>query len=446
MITKNKLFQCTFTLLLCLLNFVSTSLAQPSTSLNVITTDLDNFWEAFDKIQTSEDVDQQASYLETLFLDRASPGLIAIREARNYRAAEYLAAIQQYPLFWKSIRANTLRAKNLSTDLEKSIEQLRQLYPALRPAKIYFTIGVFRTGGTTMGDKVLIGCETSMCDQHTETSEFPAAMNYLKKHWATNPVDEILHTNVHEYLHTQQVEALNATLLGQCLREGIAEFVAALAMGTPSTENAIVAGRKQELKIKAAFEKQLFNTEYGFWLWSDRANEFQTRDLGYFVGHAIAEKYYAAAKDKTAAIQTMIELDYNSLDALAKFVDPLQYFSQPIAKLKKAQEKVKSPSVINIAPFKNGATNVDPTLTEITVHFSAEMSPRFRGHDFGPLGAPNALRIKDSHFGEDHKSITLIISPLQPNQRYQLILSSNYRNTHGIRIEPFLLDFTTGEN
>jgi len=51
-----------------------------------------------------------------------------------------------------------------SGEINKGIGQLRTLYPDLRPARLYFTVGVFKTGGTTLDSLVLIGSEISMVD------------------------------------------------------------------------------------------------------------------------------------------------------------------------------------------------------------------------------------------------------------------------------------------
>ena len=67
---KNLLF-----ILLSILLIISCT--EKKTTQNVITEDIDNFWEAYDSIQTTTDSSLQLSYLKTLFLDKGTEGLTA---------------------------------------------------------------------------------------------------------------------------------------------------------------------------------------------------------------------------------------------------------------------------------------------------------------------------------------------------------------------------------
>ena len=83
-------------------------------------------------------------------------------EVREYSASEYVEMINKYPKFLSSLRSNTYKSKQLATELGKGIRKLENLYPNLKPAKIYFTIGCMRTNGTTRDSSVLIGAELAM--------------------------------------------------------------------------------------------------------------------------------------------------------------------------------------------------------------------------------------------------------------------------------------------
>ena len=145
----------------------------------IITSDIDHFWTAYDKITGTEDTIAQLRYLQELFLDKGSPGLEGIMRARNYTPQEYLQAIRDYPLFWASVRENTFKAKTMAGKLKTAVDKLKALYPDLRPADIYFTIGALRTNGTVMNSMLLIGTELAMADQNTVGSEFPESMGHL---------------------------------------------------------------------------------------------------------------------------------------------------------------------------------------------------------------------------------------------------------------------------
>ncbi len=415
-----------------------------SNTSNVITTDIDNFWEAFDQVQTTTDTTQQDQYLKELFFDKGTPGLKAIMEVRNYTPAEYRQAINSYPTFWVSIRENTYKADKIGAELDQGIEKLRAVYPELKPAKIYFTIGALRTNGTTMDSMVLIGSELALADEHTSTEEFPeASREDRSRYFATNPIDNVVLLNVHEYVHTQQNPIVH-NLLSQCLFEGVAEFVSVKAMGVPSASPAIEFGKKNEDRVRAKFEEEMFrgNATYN-WLWSAANNDFDIRDLGYYIGYEICERYYNAAEDKQQAIKTLIELDYHNEPQIEAFVDGTNFLSAPLEELYQTYE-AKRPKVVAIKPFENGNQEVDAKINQITITFSKQMDQYYRNFDYGPLGEDHVVRFKKLiGYSEDGKSLSFEIEPLEPNKQYQLLVQSGFRDLEGTPLKPYLIDFKT---
>jgi len=344
---------------------------------NVITTDITNFWNAYDKISTTKDSALQYAYLNELFINKGTPGLKAIIQARNYTAQEYLSAINRYPLLWNSIRANTYKANGFARDIAININKLKKLYPQLKPAEIYFTIGALRSGGTTLSNMVLIGSEISLADDHTITTELPESFSNLKSFFPTNPIKSVVFTNVHEYVHTQQKTTVCSTLLGQSTMEGVAEFMAVKATGQPSPTFGMYKVMPNSKRLREVFSQQMFNTSNGFWLYSSQQNEFGYRDLGYYVGYLMCKQYYNKAANKQQAIKQMIELDYNDTTALAQFANRSGYFDKSI-KMLKAGYEVSRPTVTGIKPLKNGGVNIVTGTTQITIQFSSAMHKRRR--------------------------------------------------------------------
>ena len=429
---------------LVLLLTLTNSSAQNSNA-KIVNYDIANFWEAYDKIITTKDSAQQYDYLNALFISKGSPGLKALMESREYTSQSYIDAIKNYPLFWNSVRKNTLRSEEFTKQIETELVKLKQLYPALKPAQMYFTIGALRTNGTTLNGAVLIGSELALTDKNTVATEFPErfAAN-RRRYFDSNPINDVVLLNVHEYVHTQQ-NAMVHNLLSECIYEGVAEFVSVTATGKPSAVPAINFGKANMKRVRKSFEKDMFRMhKQAYWLWSDLENEFKVRDLGYYIGYALCEIYYNNAKDKKQAIKYLIELDYTNEDLIEKFVDGTKYFSAPLSKLYKDFDKSR-PTVISIDQIKNGSQNVDPKLTQITVHFSTAMDKNHRGFDYGPLGESNVLRVKNViGFSEDGKSFTFEVE-LKPNQRYQSLVASTFRSIEGNPLKPFLIDFQTAE-
>lgn len=412
-------------------------------SQNVVTTDIDNFWIAYDKIRATNDSIAQYAYIDT-FIKNGTPGLHGIMQARRYTPASYVLAIGQYPEFWESVRPNTLLAGEFATAIDKHIANFRKLYPALKPANIYFTVGAFRTNGTTLNGNVLIGSELALADETAVTTEFPDQYSHLRPFFDTNPINDVVFLNVHEYVHTQQPTTIGNSLLAQCVIEGVAEFLATRIMAIPSPTEAVKFGPKHDKRIKDRFMADMFNPlAFYDWLWNDISNEFQMRDLGYYTGYAIAEGYYNKAADKSVAIKQMIELDYNNPQVLAAFVDQSGYLPKPALEYLAAFESTR-PTVIAMGPFENGSSNVKPGKATITLTFSEPMDRQFRNFELGPLGEEHILRISRAEFAPDGKSITLE-TDLEPNKHYQLEIGYQFRTRGNIPLRPYLIDFKTSE-
>ena len=407
-----------------------------------ITSDIANFWEAYDKIKTTQDSAQQYHYLQTLYLDKASEGLLTLMQVRQYTAQSYIEAIQKYPQFWQSIRKNTLQVQTHLPAIQKHLAKFKTLYPKMRPAKAYYTIGALRTGGTGVAGKLLIGTEIALADATTIIDEFPSPIREnRKKHFATNSAQNFELLNVHEFIHTQQ-RAIGGNLLAFCMYEGVAEFISCLITGIPSSTPAVRQGKKYHQKIIRKFEQDMFNEhKAGLWLWSDQTNEFNMRDLGYYVGYAFCEQYYTQAKDKKEAIRTLLELDYEDTVSLEYFINTTDFFSARIAQIATRFEASR-PFIIDVQPFESGSQTVSPDLTEITLQFSEAMDTRFKSTGLGAAGKASFPQVSKITFGADGKTVTYHVA-LEPQKNYEILLESGYRTPTGIGLRPYLLTFRT---
>lgn len=411
----------------------------------VVTSDIERFWEAHDAITATGDSVAQYRLLNELFLEPGSSGLEALMERRGYTPESYVRAIRDYPRFWASVRANTLRADGYADETEQGIARLRALYPALRPAQIYFTVGALRTGGTTLDSLVLIGSEVAMADSSVVTEELPDRLGEnLRRYFDMNPIDDLVLLNVHEYVHTQQ-GPFGASLLAVALQEGVAEYVSVRATERPSATPAVAFGEANEERVRDRFATEMFSGRWNDWLYNDLSNEFGVRDLGYYVGYAIAERYVERSEDEGRAVARLIELDYQDPLAVEAVVEASRYFDRPLDGLRAAYERDR-PTVVGISGFENEARDVDPSTAEMTLTFSAPMSPRFRGFDYGPLGEDHVLRItRFVGWSEDRREVTVEIE-LRPEWRHQLTVSDQFRDDAGRALRPYVVDITTRQS
>ena len=297
----------------------------------VFTQDIKNFWEAYDAIQNTSDPVEQLSLLNLLYIDRGTPGLHAMNRARSYTSREYLQAINDYPKFWASVRADTMKSAEFSQPVAKALLGMREVYPDGTAVPVYFVIGALRAGGTANDGKLLIGTELAVARKDTPSHELGEELSHLKSYFNRNPIDEFIDLNLHEYVHTQQSSLSGRDLLSQSLLEGVAEYVSTAAIGRPSGVEAIAYGKNNHDEVLAAFEKDIHLTDYSGWIWNSPDNKFGTRDLGYYIGYVITEGYLTQANNKAEAIKTLIELDYRDQKTVEDIVDISGVFPKQVS-------------------------------------------------------------------------------------------------------------------
>ncbi|MCX6320121.1 MAG: hypothetical protein NTW29_22770 [Bacteroidetes bacterium] len=406
-----------------------------------VSSDIPIFWKAFDKITTTSDTALQRKYLRELYLDQGSPGLHSLLQVRNYTDIEILNSILKYPNFWKSLRKASLNTHALYPDIARGISGLKKIYPELKPSTIYFLMGAFRTGGTTQQDRVLIGSELSLGDETTVINEHPASRQNFYKNY--QPKKNIALLCTHEYIHTQQHEPPE-NLLSWCLYEGVAEFVSCLATAKKSNTPAIHFGKANQERVFKKFNEELFFPNWDDWLWSENTNELKERDLGYYIGYEISERYYRLSRDKQKAIKELIQLDYSNEKEVERIVDATKVFPDSLKKMWEEYNK-KRPTVLHIAPLQTG-TKLKPGIVQLAITFSEPMDTTTRGFDYGPLGEKHIYRLKRIIGWSNNATTFTIEVEVDAGKQYQTYITSNFRNRQGIRLRPYLMDFDTEGN
>ncbi len=423
--------------------FLCRGFAQPaSPDQRVFTSDIDHFWIAYDSAKMTNDSVRQLHFIQTLYVDKGTPGLKAFMEVRDYSAPGWVSLLRKYPKFWQSIRPNTFSVKSYAPGIEASIRRFKQLYPPLSAAKMYFTVGGLRSGGTTKDSMILIGTEIATGGPETDVSEF--STKWLAGVFQTQKLDNIVQLNIHEYVHTQQRAHDINELLGYCLQEGSADFITELVMAKPRQTNYIVYGLAHEPELKKEFLADMFSgATLNHWLYNG-ANTKDIRDLGYFMGYAICGAYYRQAADKQQAIRDIIELNYADTAATQKFLKRSGYITEPYDKAALlAALANKVPVVTGLAPFANGDSTVDPSLKELTIQFSLPMQPGRYSINQGEKGKDAYPVTKVTGFVADNRSLTLAIA-LQPGHEYEFICTDrSFRSADGYSLQPYTVHFKT---
>lgn len=318
---RHSYIRITLPLFLCFITGISTVKAQ--NTANVLTSDIDHFWMAYDSIQHISEKEKQIAVMQLLYIDKGTHGLKAFMDLRKFDAAKLVERINKYPKFWQSIRGNTLKIKPQITAMETYVRKFQTLYPGYRPAKIYFTIGAIRAAGTTKDSMVLIGAEIATGNKNTDISEFPDKR--LENFFKVQKEDYIIPIVIHEYVHTQQ-QTEGKILLGQAICEGACDFITELVLNKPLTNSYIQYGKNNEQQLKQQFRQEMMGADFSNWLYNG-AESKTMGDLGYFMGYTICKSYYRHASNKSKAIRDIITLNYADQPAVMQFLKASRYYS-----------------------------------------------------------------------------------------------------------------------
>ena len=417
------------------------SLASSAQETNkVFTSDIDNFWTAYDSTQTTNDSLKQIDFIQKLYVDKATKGLKAFMALRDYNAVLWVNLIRIYPKFWNSIRPNTFTVKSFAPEIEASIKNFKELYPDLKDANMYFTIGGLRSGGTTMNNMVLVGTEIATGNASTDVSEFPN--KWLEGVFKTQQPDNLVALNIHEYVHTQQ-KGNAKTVLGQSITEGSCDFITELVVNKLLQKNYIIYGREHDDKLKEQFKIEMFTAAYNNWLYNGSTTK-TVADLGYYMGYAICKAYYNNSADKKKAIKEIIELNYSDSAAVENFLTRSKYYTEPIDKVALLLAfDSKRPTVLRLEPFANGDLTVDPAIKELKIVFSTPMDKKGysindgkRGKEYSPISGLVG-------FSEDGTSFTLKLD-MKPDHEYEFIIGErNFKSQNGYSLKTYEVKFKT---
>ncbi len=409
--------------------------AQRHHSKTVNTDDIDRYWQAYDSVVTTIDTAKQVDLMQRLYVDKGTPGLKAFMKARDYDAKLWVTLIHKYPKFWKSIRSNTLSIKKQVPAITSSIANFRKLYPEMRPAKMYFTVGGLRSGGTTTDDMVLVGTEIATADKNTEASELS---DWLKNVFKDQQTSNLVSLNVHEYVHTQQ-KAGEGVLLAQTIMEGSADFIAELVTRKKNNNAYMKYGREHEQELKEKFQIEMFSTATDNWLYNGSKNPHP--DMGYFMGYVICKAYYEHQTDKKLAVKKIIELDYSNEKQVLDFLKDSEYYKEPFNKeeLLKKFKKLQ-PLVVSLTPDINGREDVSASLTELTVNFSEPMGEGY-SINLGEGGKEHFPLSGVIGFTDSRKSFKLKLA-LKSGQIYDFVITDrSFKSKTGYPLQPYTVHF-----
>jgi len=273
---------------------------QDPESLEVITSDIDLFWNSFDSGAIS------AQDLNSEYIAKGSPGLQTFFQVRMRNNTDNLSkALSDKKSFYASIRKASIGMKDLKPEFVRAAKSLKALYPEAVFPPVYFLMGSLNNVGTPDGlGGMLIGTEHLCLTPQTDLS----ALSDFEK---TIVFDKSLVVPIvlHEYVHMQQKNAPEETLLDYAIMEGVADFITYRITSRYTNPDVFAYGFEHEAAIWEKFRSEMNGDNLDSWLFNSKDEKTGVpANLAYFVGFRICEAYYGKASDKKTAISDLMEI------------------------------------------------------------------------------------------------------------------------------------------
>ena len=272
-------------------------------TVKFVTSDIDNFWRAYDLAARETDTDKKVAIYQTEYLDKGSEGLKDFIRLRIKSAKNLVAMIDRMPKFYASIRPATLQVAGMEKRMRASFRKFKKIYPDAVFPDVYFLVGVSNTGGTTGPSGLLIGAEMYGRTPETPEDELPA---WLKSVLGTT--EKIPAIVAHESCHYNQSFDEPKSLLGKSIQEGSCDFIGEMISGGNINVPQRTYGDAHQADLWRQFQTEMSGTDFRNWLYNGTIIKDRPGDLGYYMGYQIADAYYRRTKDKKQAVRDILNI------------------------------------------------------------------------------------------------------------------------------------------
>lgn len=150
--------------------------------------------------------------------------------------------------------------------------------------------------------------------------------------------------------------------------------------------------------------------------------------------------------DELFALLGVYENSRSSYPTFRSFIPIIEAYYSDLAKrigVKAAKFEEMQPRVTAIAPFNNGAQDVDPGVTQVTVTFDKPLNVKNYSFSFGETGKEHYPIEKVIGFNEAGTAITLQVK-LKPDWEYEFVVTGqSFRSKDGYPLKPYTVKFKT---
>ena len=289
-----------------------------------VSSDIHNFWRAFDLAAKETERAKKISIFQTEYLDKGSIGLQDFLRLRIKSAKDLVDAVEFLPRFYTSVRPSTLRVGEMEKRMRKSFRKFKRVYPNAVFPDVYFVIGIANTGGTASKNGLLIGTELFGATADTPRDEFPALFKTFLPdvkddgelrqivdkalNTALKPINKLPFIVAHESCHFNQNYPKQTTVLEKSIQEGACDFIAELTAGDVINPSIKAYGDRNEAKLWLDFQAEMNGNDLSKWMYNSFKIKDRPGDLGYYMGYKISKEYYRNAKDKQSAVRDILNI------------------------------------------------------------------------------------------------------------------------------------------
>lgn len=408
--------------------------------IQIDTTDIQRFYQAYDLVLSERDSLARLQIVRDVYLNKATPGLKGLLYVRDYQDYEYVDAMLSYQRYWNSVRFN---AKNLLKDQARVNDyfmRLKSIFPMAKEGVVYFPVGAFRSGGTYFEQNVLLGAEFWLADENADLTELPARLQEAIQETVKK---DLPLTVLHEFIHTQQKPWTHQSIVHISLAEGVAEYISTMLSNAPLSPP-VAFGKANEKQVVERFMIECVrDNDVWNWLWNANENELKVRDLAYYIGYEVCERYVKRSEDKRMAIQELIALEYDNEEQFERVLDGSGFLPLTWSQIGERYESLR-PTITGIKEFENGSKRVSHRLKTITLEFSEPMNACCRSIDFNESLGAEMVKIKRIiGWSDDMRSFSFEVEKLKRKTNYNIIFSAFAKEDGGNRLAPYSISFTT---
>lgn len=274
--------------------------------VEVRATDVSRFFAVVDALPANAKVGDVARALEDQYLAAGSEGLAGFVQERIGSAKELAERYVSRRAYYQQAKPTLLRLAadaSVQTRVRAAFARINEWIPEARFPHTYLVVGRMNSAGTTGSAGLLIGIEMF---GRTPDASFDSLNRWAR--FSLHVPEDLVHTIVHESIHTLQRGSDRHTLLEAAIHEGMCDFIASLATGTARDTLTYRYARANERALWLEFTAAMHKSDWDGWLYSTPSDTNRPPDLGYAVGYLICSAYYDQAADKAAAVRAMLEL------------------------------------------------------------------------------------------------------------------------------------------